>query len=110
MAKDRAAARSENPQEPLEFSRRPDEARISHFIPSVELKGSRAEKLATLDTLIRHLETLRRSLAGERVVAGVRHEGPSRFADSPDWPWIVTGIAIVAAFFVLAVLARSCAG
>ncbi len=39
------------------------EATISHFIPSVELTGSRTEKLRKLDTLILYLEKLRGSLA-----------------------------------------------
>jgi hypothetical protein len=41
------------------------ETTISHFIPSVELKGSRSEKLQRLDILIVYLERLRRSLAGD---------------------------------------------
>lgn len=40
------------------------EARILHFIPPVELKGSRYEKLQKLDTLIVYLQQLRQSLAG----------------------------------------------
>ena len=38
------------------------EARISHFIPPVELKGSRCEKLQKLDTLIVYLQQLRQAL------------------------------------------------
>ena len=46
------------------------EARISHFIPPVELKGSRYEKLQKLDTLIVYLEQLRKSLAGDTTPRG----------------------------------------
>jgi len=45
---------------------------ISHFIHAVELKGSRAQKLQTLDTLIAYLEELRRSLAEDPS----GHDGP----------------------------------
>jgi hypothetical protein len=41
------------------------EARISHFIPSVELRGSRSQKLRKLDTLISYLNRLREALAGD---------------------------------------------
>jgi hypothetical protein len=63
---------------------------ISHFIPSVELTGSRREKLRKLDTLIRHLEQLRRGLAFDidtepaRVREGVR----------PAWAWFTAGLAV----------------
>jgi hypothetical protein len=36
---------------------------VIHFIPSVTLKGTFAEKLHSLDLLIEHLQQLRRSLA-----------------------------------------------
>jgi hypothetical protein len=39
------------------------ETTISHFIPSVELTGSRGDKLRKLDTLIVYLQRLRGSLA-----------------------------------------------
>jgi hypothetical protein len=38
---------------------------VAHFIPSATLKGTREEKLRSLDLLIEHLQTLRRSLAEE---------------------------------------------
>jgi hypothetical protein len=42
-----------------------DDAAISHFIPSVQLTGSREEKLRKLDTLIHHLLQVRNVLAGD---------------------------------------------
>jgi hypothetical protein len=39
------------------------ETTISHFIPSVELTGSRRDKVRKLDTLIVYLEQLRIGLA-----------------------------------------------
>jgi hypothetical protein len=61
----------------------------------VELKGTRAEKLRKLDTLIVYLEQLRRSIGGggARAPRG-GFEGPSRFAESPAWPWVVAGILL----------------
>lgn len=42
----------------------PDDAAISHLIPSVQLTGSREEKLRKLDTLLHHLLHLRDVHAG----------------------------------------------
>jgi hypothetical protein len=66
------------------------EATISHFIPSVELKGSRGEKLQKLDILIRYLEQLRRNLAPDTT------EGPdvSREPVRPPWGWFSAGIGL----------------
>ena len=41
---------------------------ISHFIPSVELTGSREDKLRKLDTLIVYLHQLRERLDGDAAV------------------------------------------
>ena len=68
------------------------EVSVSHFIPSVELKGSRAQKLRKLDTLIAYLERLRRTLAADTVAERTGYEGPSRYIDAPAWPWLVAGI------------------
>ncbi len=79
------------------------EARITHVIPSVELTGSREQKVQTLDTLIAHLEQLRRNIAGDTILP-VRggFEGPSRYALTPAWPWFVAGMAVSAALLCLA--------
>jgi hypothetical protein len=50
------------------------EESISHFIPSVELKGSLAAKLQKLDILIAHLQQLRARLAGDGATDRARHK------------------------------------
>src|SRR2546430_1940767 len=82
------------------------ELRISHFIPSVDLKGSRNDKLETLDTLIIDLERVRKSLAGETVVARGGFGGPGRHIGSPTWPWFAAGALLGALFLLLIILAR----
>jgi hypothetical protein len=82
-----------------------DELMVSPFIPSVELKGSRTQKLRTLDTLIAYLERLRRSLAGDAIAGRTGHEGPSRYIDAPVWPWLAAGIVLGALFVLLLVAA-----
>ena len=52
------------------------DTRIWHFIPSVELKGSRADQLRTLDTLIVYLERLRGTLAGNTTIERGEYESP----------------------------------
>jgi hypothetical protein len=83
------------------------EMNISHFIPSLELKGSRAHKLMQLDTLIAYLQRLRVSLAGDADAVRSTYEGPSRYIDAPAWPWLVAGIVLGALFVVLLVVAWS---
>lgn len=79
------------------------EMNISHFIPSVELRGSRAEKIAKLDTLIVHLEQLRRSLAGDIAAGRGTYEGSGLFVESPAWP--STGMLLGALFLLLLLVA-----
>ena len=83
------------------------ELKISHFIPSVELTGSRTDKLEKLDTLITYLERLRRSLAGDTPPARGGFEGPSRYVGRPAWPWFTAG-TLLGAVFVLLMMARGC--
>jgi len=85
-----------------------NETRVSHVIPSVELKGSRAEKLQTLDTLIRHLMTLRRRLSGDPTQIVENRERVSDRITAPAWPWFVSGAAVSGLFVLLAPAARSC--
>lgn len=82
------------------------ERKISHFIPSLELTGSVAEKLDTLDTLIGYLQTLRRNLTGD-ASAVTPYEGRSRYATTPAWPWFAAGVVIGALFVVMLLLAHS---
>src|SRR5262245_8118690 len=70
------------------------EIKMSHFIPSGELKGSRSQKLEKLDLLIAHLEGLRKSLAGDTEAAHSPLDGPSRHISAPVWPWFAAGIVL----------------
>ncbi len=81
------------------------EQRITHFIPSVELKGSRADKLQTLDTLTVYLQWLRRRLAGEPDPRRSTFEGPSPLATASAWPWFAAGVVVTVAVLLLFVLA-----
>lgn len=75
------------------------EATISHFIPSVELTGSRSEKLRKLDTLILYLERLRGSLARDPTKEARRSHERAR----PVWGWfaagVVVGVVVILLFF-----------
>lgn len=84
------------------------ETNISHFIPSTELSGTRAEKLKKLDTLIDYLMRLRRSLAGEVLLGRGGYEGPGPHISSPAWPWFVGGLFLGAVFVLLLITARAC--
>ena len=70
------------------------ELKVAHFIPSVELKGSRAQKLEKLDALISRLERLRRSLAGDAATERGGIAGPGRYLSAPAWPWFTAGLVI----------------
>jgi hypothetical protein len=89
----------DTPQPPVDDVER----RIAHFIPPVELRGSRADKLRRLDTLIAYLEQLRRSLAG-RAPAPHGFDRPGRYAGAPAWPWFVAGAAVSALLLLLVLL------
>jgi len=89
---------------PMNGDRESRDEHIPHFIPSVELKGSTAEKLNTLDTLLTHLHRLRYSIAGAQPMRGGVYEGPGRHVNAPSWPWFTAGIAL-GAFFVLMLVA-----
>jgi len=73
------------------------EATISHFIPSVELTGSRGEKLRKLDTLILYLERLRCSLAPDIP----EKPAPLRELGRPSWVWFTAGIVVGAVSILL---------
>jgi hypothetical protein len=90
---------------PHPCDQRDHERQVAYFIPSVELKGTRAEKLQKLDTLIAYLEQLRRSIGGG-IARSSRggFEGPSRFAASPAWPWWVAGMLLSAVVALLVLL------
>jgi hypothetical protein len=73
------------------------DAVISHFIPSVELTGSRDDKLRKLDTLILYLEKLRGSLARDTTNEAV----PSPPRARPAWGWFTAGTVVGAVAVLL---------
>ena len=73
------------------------ETTISHFIPSVELTGSRRDKVRKLDTLIVYLEQLRRGLAGDTTKKPAR--APNRA--HPVWGWFAAGMVVGAVSILL---------
>jgi hypothetical protein len=73
------------------------ETTISHFIPSVELTGSRSEKLRKLDILILYLEKLRGSLARDST----KEARPSHEIGRPVWRWFAAGVVVGAVFVLL---------
>ena len=81
---------------------------VTHFIPSVQLKGTRADKLETLDLLIAHLEGLRRSIAEHRTPPAEWNAGPSMQLTPADRWWGV-GLVIAAALVVIMLGVRACA-
>ena len=75
---------------------------ISHFIPSVELTGSRDDKLRKLDTLIVYLHQLRQRLAGH---AHIRPVSAWRVRESA-WQWFAAGFAFGAVCVLLLMAVR----
>jgi hypothetical protein len=74
------------------------EHRVSHFIPSVELTGSRHDQIGKLDVLIRHLQQVRRALGGD--MPGISSER-GRNGAHPWWQWFAAGIMVGAVFALL---------
>jgi hypothetical protein len=68
------------------------ESQISHVIPSLELKGTREQKLHQLDAAITHLEEVRYRIAGQ-IHRQTAADQPSADA-TPAWLWLVTGLLI----------------
>lgn len=88
----------------------PVEERLTRFIPSVQLLGTRADKLRTLDTLIAHLEQLRHRLAGDPFPSAI-YDSRTPLATSPSWSWFSAGIALAGVVVLLfALAARGCVG
>jgi len=73
------------------------EPTISHFIPSVELTGSRDEKLRKLDTLILYLQKLRGSLARDPT----KEPRPSQERARPVVGWFTAGVVVGAVVVLL---------
>ncbi len=77
------------------------------MIPSVELKGTHADKVKTLDVAIARLDELRTALAGQPVPGAPPYELYGRYINAPVWPWFAAGWVLGALFVVLFVVAWS---
>jgi hypothetical protein len=82
------------------------ETTISHFIPSVELTGSRGDKVRKLDTLIVYLQRLRGSLAQDTTGS----LDSSRHRVVPGWGWFTAGVIVGAAFILFLLLLGAARG
>ena len=80
---------------------------VPERIPSVELHGSDADRLRTLDAAIARLEALKYVIAGETVPAASRSELHGPYINAPDWPWFAAGCVLGAMFVLLFVVAWS---
>jgi hypothetical protein len=83
------------------------ERKVTHFIPSVELKGNLTEKLAKLDRLIEHLVTLRRALADDAPAPPDRSSPVTGRTTRGDAQW-AAGLLLAGAL-LLTLGARACA-
>ena len=81
------------------------EADRPQVIPSVELTGSRADKLRTLDAAIARLQQIRNTLTWEALVPPYELHG--RYINAPVWPWFVAGWIVGALFVVVFLVAWS---
>lgn len=75
-------------------------------IPAVELKGSQADRLKTLDASINRLLQMRRMLTGDTAPYRDRAELYGPYLHAPVWPWFLAGWIIGALFVLLFVFAR----
>lgn len=82
---------------------------VTHFIPSVQLKGTRADKLQQLDLLIAHLEDLRRSLEERQSLPRGWRMGPPSMRLTRSDMWWAAGLVVAAAACLLALGVRACA-
>jgi len=92
----------------VDISERTD-SEIWHFIPSVELKGSRTEQLRKLDTLIVYLEQLRGTLGGGTTAERGKYESPRAYVVERAWRWFAPGMLASAALVLLLLVAKGCA-
>jgi len=76
-------------------------------IPPVELRGSRADRLRTLDGAIARLQALKRAIAGEPATATPPPELHGPYINAPVWPWFAAGCVLGALFVLLFVVAWS---
>jgi hypothetical protein len=83
------------------------EINVTHFIPSVHLKGTRTEKLEKLDLLITHLEGLRRSIAEQPALPREVSTGPSMQLTRAD-RWWAAGLLVAASLVLVVLGVRAC--
>jgi hypothetical protein len=76
-----------------------------HVIPALELKGSAAERLRTLEGAIVRLQQLRIVLGGDSVAPVAPSELRGRYINAPVWPWFAAGWIIGALFVALLMVA-----
>ena len=80
---------------------------MPEVIPPVELQGSRADRLRTLDAAIARLQALKRAVAGEPATVTPPSELHGPYINAPVWPWFVAGCVLGALFVLLFVVAWS---
>jgi hypothetical protein len=80
--------------------------KASVVIPAVELSGSPAERLKTLEASIARLLQLRRTLVGDAVPYEPSSELYGPYLHAPVWPWFLAGWIIGALFVLMFVVAR----
>ena len=73
----------------------------------MELHGSRADRLRTLDGAIARLQALKRAIAGEPATATPPPELHGPYINAPVWPWSAAGWSWAALFVLLFVVAWS---
>jgi hypothetical protein len=77
---------------------------VPEVIPAVELHGSRADRLRTLDAAIARLQALKRAIGGEPAATPPSElHGP--YINAPVWPWFAAGCVLGALFVLLFVVA-----
>ena len=84
------------------------ESNRPEVLPAVELTGSRAERLRTIDASIARLQALKRALMGELgAEPPVSTELYGPYLHAPVWPWFLAGWVVGALFVLMFVLARA---
>ena len=81
------------------------EASVPNVIEPVDLKGSYAERIATLNAAIVRLQEIRAALLGEPWPQGKAPALHGPHIDAPLWPWFAAGWLVGAMFVLLFVWA-----
>jgi hypothetical protein len=83
-----------------------DAAGAPVVIPAVELHGSLADRLRTLDAAIARALELRRTMAGESLTDVPPSELHGPYLHASVWPWFLAGWIVGALFVLMFVFAR----